>query len=197
MTAVAQNSMYVGGEWSEGSGSSGDVFDPATASVIASIPSATAADVKAALEATRGAQRPWARLAAPQRGADVRAIADLIADHAASLASMLVQEVGKPLAQAQGEVAFAESLLRYSAEWDRRLEGEILPGDTYVFSRDYPTVMRTVDDLAFGEIYINRTSGESVHAHHAGYKESGVGGEDGKWGMLRYTQIKTAYHHYG
>jgi lactaldehyde dehydrogenase/glycolaldehyde dehydrogenase len=67
----------------------------------------------------------------------------------------------------------------------------------YVFSRDYPTVMRTVDALAFGEIYINRTHGESVHAHHAGYKESGIGGEDGKWGLLRYTQIKTAYHRYG
>ena len=50
---------------------------------------------------------------------------------------------------------------------------------------------------AFGEIYINRTLGESVHAHHAGFRESGIGGEDGKWGLLRYTQIKTAYHHYG
>ena len=59
------------------------------------------------------------------------------------------------------------------------------------------TVMRTVDELQFGEIYINRTLGESVHAHHAGFKESGIGGEDGKWGLLRYTQIKTAYHHYG
>ena len=67
----------------------------------------------------------------------------------------------------------------------------------YIFSRDYHTVMRTVDDLAFGEIYINRTLGESIHAHHAGFKESGIGGEDGKWGLLRYTQIKTAYHHYG
>jgi lactaldehyde dehydrogenase/glycolaldehyde dehydrogenase len=67
----------------------------------------------------------------------------------------------------------------------------------YVFSRDYATVMRTVDALAFGEIYINRTHGESIHAHHAGYKESGMGGEDGKWGVLRYTQIKTAYHRYG
>lgn len=67
----------------------------------------------------------------------------------------------------------------------------------YLFSRDYPTVMRTVDELDFGEIYINRTLGESVHAHHTGYKESGMGGEDGKWGMLRYTQIKTAYHHHG
>ena len=67
----------------------------------------------------------------------------------------------------------------------------------YLFSRDYGTVMRTVNELQFGEIYINRTLGESVHAHHAGYKESGLGGEDGKWGLLRYTQIKTAYHRYG
>jgi lactaldehyde dehydrogenase/glycolaldehyde dehydrogenase len=67
----------------------------------------------------------------------------------------------------------------------------------YLFSRDYPTVMKTVEELDFGEIYINRTLGESIHAHHAGYKESGMGGEDGKWGLLRYTQVKTAYHHYG
>jgi len=66
----------------------------------------------------------------------------------------------------------------------------------YVFSQDYPTVMRTVDELQFGEIYVNRTLGESVHAHHAGWKESGMGGEDGKWGVLRYTQIKTAYHRF-
>jgi lactaldehyde dehydrogenase/glycolaldehyde dehydrogenase len=67
----------------------------------------------------------------------------------------------------------------------------------YIFSRDYATIMRTVNDLQFGEIYINRTNGEAVHAHHSGFKESGIGGEDGKWGVLRYTQIKTAYHHYG
>jgi lactaldehyde dehydrogenase/glycolaldehyde dehydrogenase len=67
----------------------------------------------------------------------------------------------------------------------------------YIYSRDYQVIMRTVAELDFGEIYINRTSGESVQAHHAGFKESGIGGEDGKWGFLRYTQIKTAYHHYG
>lgn len=67
----------------------------------------------------------------------------------------------------------------------------------YLFSSDYATVMRAVEDLEFGEIYINRTLGESIHAHHSGYKESGIGGEDGKWGLTRYTQIKTAYHHYG
>ena len=60
----------------------------------------------------------------------------------------------------------------------------------YVFSRDYSAVMRTVDELQFGEIYVNRTLGESVHAHHAGLKESGIGGEDGKWGILEYTQSR-------
>jgi lactaldehyde dehydrogenase/glycolaldehyde dehydrogenase len=67
----------------------------------------------------------------------------------------------------------------------------------YLFSRDYATVMRGVEQLQFGEIYVNRTLGESIHAHHSGYRESGIGGEDGKWGLLRYTQIKTAYHRYG
>lgn len=67
----------------------------------------------------------------------------------------------------------------------------------YLFSSDYTAIMRTVDELQFGEIYINRTLDESVHAHHAGFKESGIGGEDGKWGILKYTQVKTAYHHYG
>jgi lactaldehyde dehydrogenase / glycolaldehyde dehydrogenase len=67
----------------------------------------------------------------------------------------------------------------------------------YVFSQNYPAIMRTVQELQFGEIYVNRTLGESVHAHHAGFKQSGIGGEDGKWGVLRYTQIKTVYHHFG
>ena len=67
----------------------------------------------------------------------------------------------------------------------------------YIFSDSYRTILKTVDDLEFGEIYVNRSLGESIHAHHAGFKESGIGGEDGQWGLLKYTQIKTVYHHYG
>jgi lactaldehyde dehydrogenase/glycolaldehyde dehydrogenase len=478
---ILPGSLYVGGRWGQGSGPGIDVHDPSDASVIASIASSSEVDVAAALHAARDAQRGWARTPSAERGAHLRAIADLVREHAETLAALIVQEVGKPRAEADGEVAFAESLLRYNAEWDRRIEGQVLPGDSrgeqihllreplgvvaaicpwnyplavlcrklapalvtgntvvakpsevtplstielfrliderldlpagvvnlvtgagatgqalvdspqtnlisftghrdtgkaimaqaarhltrvslelggkapaivcadadldiaipalitarhtnagqvctcaervlvdraiagefteryvaaasalvvgdpagtvdmgplvsaaqldktlaavalareqgatvltgggrpegdafadgywhaptvvteltpemsilreeifgpvtpilavddvaaalghandsryglsaYVFSRDYSTVMRTVDELDFGEIYVNRTHGESVHAHHAGYKESGMGGEDGRWGMLRYTQVKTAYHRYG
>ncbi len=473
--------MYTGGAWHPVSGEALDVFDPATDTVIASIPSATGTDVERALRDAAEAQPGWARTTTIERGRRLRAIADLIAEHADTFASLLVKEVGKPRSQAEGEVGFAVELIRYSAEWDRRLEGEILPGDTpgevvhllrapvgvvvaicpwnyplgvlcrklgpalitgntvvvkpsevaplcalelarlideadllppgvlgvvpgagatgaalvsspltsmvsftghrdtgkavmaaasanltrvalelggkapaivdqradldvavpaillarhvnagqvctsaervlvhssvveefteryveavrgltvghpsgdvdmgpmvsaqqrektqrmievsldegaevvvgggrpegdeyargywqsptvlagvdpgmtvmreetfgpvtpivafdalddalalandsryglsaYIFSDDYRAVMRAVDELSFGELYINRTLGESVHAHHSGYRESGIGGEDGKWGLLRYTQIKTAYHHYG
>jgi lactaldehyde dehydrogenase/glycolaldehyde dehydrogenase len=471
-------SMYVDGSWREGSGAPIDVIDPATEDVVAGVPSANAADVDAALASSRRAQKEWARSGSVTRGAHLRDLADLIHANAARLAELISLEMGKPASEAAGELEFAEGLVRYSAEWDRRLEGEVLPGETggetihllraplgvvaaicpwnfplavlcrklapalltgntvvakpseisplstlelvrlidenldlppgvfnlvcgagetgaamvssphtamvsftghrdtgkrimaeaagdltrvalelggkapaivwrdadldlavpaliearftnagqvctsaervfvhsdllddftgryvaaaeslvlgaaagegvqmgpmasaeqlekvgaaveravgegakvltggdgrdgggyffnptvlgeitpamdvmreetfgpvapiigvdsldqvlgyandsryglsaYLFSRDYPTVMRAVEELEFGEIYINRTLGESIHAHHSGYKESGIGGEDGKWGLTRYTQIKTAYHRYG
>jgi len=478
---AADEPLDVDGGWRAGSGESIAVLDPVREQPLAHVPSATAAEVHAALEAAHRAQAGWAASSPIARGAHLRTIADLIAAHRDALADLLVSEVGKPTVQAQGEVDFAEQLLRYSAEWDRRLEGEILPGEgpgevihllrapvgvlaaicpwnfplavlcrklgpalltgntvvvkpsevtplatielvrligehaplppgvlnlvtggpqtgaalvadeltalvsftghrdtgkrimaaaaanltrvalelggtapaivwrdadldvavpaivtarhhnsgqvctcaervlvhedvvdefteryvaaverlrlgdprsgvdmgplvnaaqlaktqaavetaraegatvvsgggrpageqfatgywhaptvlrdvspqmrimheetfgpvtpiigidsleravevandsryglsAYVFSRDYQAIMRTVDALRFGEIYLNRTLGESLHAHHSGFGESGIGGEDGKWGLYRYTQIKTAYQHYG
>ena len=67
----------------------------------------------------------------------------------------------------------------------------------YVFTNDYRTAMRAEQDLAFGEIYINRTLGEAMQAHHSGHRQSGTGGEDGKHGLLGYTQLKSVYHRYG
>jgi lactaldehyde dehydrogenase/glycolaldehyde dehydrogenase len=471
-------SMYVDGAWGEASGPAIDVIDPATEDVVAGVPSGTAGDVEAALSSARRAQKEWALAGSVARGAYLRELADLIHANADRLAGLISLEMGKPAAEAAGELEFAEGLVRHSAEWDRRLEGEVLPGETggesvhllraplgvvaaicpwnfplavlcrklapalltgntvvakpsevsplssielvrlidenlglpagvfnlvcgagetgaamvasphtamvsftghrdtgkrimaeaagdltrvalelggkapaivwrdadldvavpaliearftnagqvctsaervfvhsdlldeftdryvaaaeslvlgaasgegvqmgpmasaaqlekvgaaveravgdgaqvltgggrpngsgyffsptvlggvrpemdvmteetfgpvapiigvdslgevlgyandsryglsaYLFSRDYPTVMRAVEELEFGEIYVNRSLGESIHAHHSGYKESGIGGEDGKWGLMRYTQIKTAYHRYG
>lgn len=67
----------------------------------------------------------------------------------------------------------------------------------FVFSNDYRLVMRAQADLRFGEIFINRTMGEALQGFHTGHQESGMGGEDGKHGVLKYTQLRTVYHHYG
>ncbi len=64
----------------------------------------------------------------------------------------------------------------------------------YVFSNDYAFITEVIKELQCGEIYINRTLGEAIQGHHSGHKQSGVGGEDGLHGLLRYTQIRTVYH---
>lgn len=66
----------------------------------------------------------------------------------------------------------------------------------YVFTRDMRRMMRLVRELKFGEIYVNRPGGDGVHAHHAGIRDSGIGGEDGKYGLDAYFQKKTIYVNY-
>ena len=63
----------------------------------------------------------------------------------------------------------------------------------YVYSRDLKRLMRLVDGLDFGEIYFNRTNGELVQGFHTGWKQSGLGGEDGKYGFDGYLRKKTMY----
>lgn len=66
----------------------------------------------------------------------------------------------------------------------------------YVFTKDMRRMMRLVRELKFGEIYVNRPGGDAVHAHHAGMRHSGIGGEDGKYGLEAYFQKKTMYVNY-
>lgn len=70
---------------------------------------------------------------------------------------------------------------------------------SYLFTNNYRLVNRIADELEFGETYINRTLGEASQGHHIGWNNSGLGGndgEDGKYGFLKYTRIKTLYHNY-
>jgi succinate-semialdehyde dehydrogenase / glutarate-semialdehyde dehydrogenase len=68
---------------------------------------------------------------------------------------------------------------------------------SYVFTRDIPTAMRATDDLEFGEVYVNKIGPEDVQGFHHGWKDSGLGGEDGEHGYQRYVQHKTLYLGYG
>lgn len=65
-----------------------------------------------------------------------------------------------------------------------------------VFTRDMNTIMRCNDELEYGEIYINRGHGEQHQGFHNGYKLSGSGGEDGKYGFEQYLEKKTFYVRY-
>lgn len=65
-----------------------------------------------------------------------------------------------------------------------------------IFTKDMATILRCNDELEFGEIYVNRGHGEQHQGFHNGYKLSGSGGEDGKYGFEQYMEKKTFYVKY-
>jgi lactaldehyde dehydrogenase/glycolaldehyde dehydrogenase len=120
---------YVGGRWERTVGETIDVINPATEEVIASLPPASQADVDHVLSVAQQAQRGWGRQPGGVRGGLVRGMATVIRENTDALAELIVQEVGKPLAAARGELEFAANYADYMAGWDRRIEGEIIQSD--------------------------------------------------------------------
>jgi lactaldehyde dehydrogenase/glycolaldehyde dehydrogenase len=67
----------------------------------------------------------------------------------------------------------------------------------YLFTRDLQRVMHAVRDIDFGELYVNRIGPESLQGFHVGYRQSGIGGDDGAHGLELYLKKKTVYVNYG
>jgi lactaldehyde dehydrogenase/glycolaldehyde dehydrogenase len=66
----------------------------------------------------------------------------------------------------------------------------------YLFTNDLTRVMESVNDIRFGEIYVNRIGPESLQGFHVGYRSSGIGGDDGPHGLDLYLRKKTVYVNY-
>ncbi|MFZ1385774.1 MAG: aldehyde dehydrogenase family protein [Thiolinea sp.] len=59
-----------------------------------------------------------------------------------------------------------------------------------LFTNRYKDVMRVATSIEAGELYVNRTPADPYQGYHAGWKSSGLGGDDGKHGMLEFTQTR-------
>jgi len=95
---------YVGGEWVEPSAEGMDVVNPATGEAIASVGFSTAEDVDAAVQAGQEAFEEWRTRPVEERIQPVFELKQLLEDHQEELAELLVQEHGKTLAEARGEL---------------------------------------------------------------------------------------------
>ncbi len=116
--------LFIGGEWIDGeSGATFDVHDPATGDVIASIADATPADGIRALDAAVAAQDSWAATAPRTRSDILRRAFDLVQEHKEDLALLMTLEMGKPLAEARGEVVYGGEFLRWFSEEAVRIAG--------------------------------------------------------------------------
>jgi lactaldehyde dehydrogenase / glycolaldehyde dehydrogenase len=121
--------MYIGGSWATAS-ETRPVINPADESVIADVPEADEGHAGQALEAARRAQREWARKSGVERGAVLKAVADVIRDRREELARLVVAEQGKTITEARGEVGDAAAgFFDYYATFERAQVGTMFAPD--------------------------------------------------------------------
>lgn len=119
-----RNQLFIGGEWRDAEGGRTlDVHNPATEEVLAKVADASVADGEAALAAAAAAQSDWAKTAPRDRSEMLRRAYDLLVERTDYFAELMTLEMGKPLAEAKGEVAYGSEFFRWFAEEAVRISG--------------------------------------------------------------------------
>jgi succinate-semialdehyde dehydrogenase/glutarate-semialdehyde dehydrogenase len=123
LTDKGHNQLYIGGEWREsGDGLRIDVLDPATAESLTTVSSGAADDARDAVEAASEAQETWAKTSPRDRSTILARAHELMIARRDDLAELVVQEMGKALTEAAGEVTYAAEFFRwYSGEAVRNI----------------------------------------------------------------------------
>ncbi|MGO1182839.1 MAG: NAD-dependent succinate-semialdehyde dehydrogenase [Micrococcaceae bacterium] len=117
LLASVPTGLLINGEWRDASsGKTFDIHDPATGKVLTSLQDATSEDALAALDAADAVQREWALSAPRDRAEILRRAFDLVTERAEDFALLMTLEMGKPLAEARGEVTYGAEFLRWFSE---------------------------------------------------------------------------------
>ncbi|TYB82193.1 NAD-dependent succinate-semialdehyde dehydrogenase [Maritimibacter fusiformis] len=120
---------YVAGEWiAADSGKSFAVTNPARGDVICEVPDLGRDETARAIAGAEAAQKGWRAKTAKERANILRAWFDLMMENQSDLAAILTAEMGKPLAEAMGEIAYGASFIEWFAEEGKRIYGETIPG---------------------------------------------------------------------
>ncbi|HCX85482.1 MAG TPA: NAD-dependent succinate-semialdehyde dehydrogenase [Micrococcales bacterium] len=122
--ANVPDGLFIGGQWRAAeNGATLAVRDPATGEVVKEIADASVADGGAALDAACAAAADWAATPARERGELLRRAFDLLTARADDFALLMTIEMGKPLAEARGEVTYGAEFLRWFSEEAPRIAG--------------------------------------------------------------------------
>ena len=65
-----------------------------------------------------------------------------------------------------------------------------------VYTDDLNEAMRIINEMKFGETFVNRENFEAIQGYHAGMRKSGIGGTDGKHGMEDFLVTQVVYMQY-
>jgi succinate-semialdehyde dehydrogenase/glutarate-semialdehyde dehydrogenase len=167
--SLLRRQAFIGGAWVDAKdGAVFDVLNPATGAVLASVPDMGASDTESAIAEARDAMPAWAALPAKARSQVLRRWYDLIMANQEELARLLTAEMGKPLTEARGEVAYGASFIEWFAEEGRRVYGDVIPsnstGSRITVIRQPVGVVAAITPWNFPIAMITRKAGPALAA---------------------------------
>lgn len=126
--SLLKEKVFIGGVWQDAdSGQTIGVSNPATGETIGTIPYCGRPETARAIEAASAALPAWKALTAEARATIMHKLCDEIMDQIDDLAVLLTTEMGKPLAEAKGEIALGVKYIRFFAEEGKRIYGDTIP----------------------------------------------------------------------
>ncbi|PFG61813.1 succinate-semialdehyde dehydrogenase/glutarate-semialdehyde dehydrogenase [Thioclava sp. ES.031] len=120
---------FVAGEWVDADdGTTFDVTNPARGDVICTVPDLGRAETARAIAAADEAMKDWSARTGKERAQIMRKWYDLMMENQDDLGAILTAEMGKPLAEAKGEIAYGAGFIEWFGEEAKRVYGETIPG---------------------------------------------------------------------
>jgi succinate-semialdehyde dehydrogenase / glutarate-semialdehyde dehydrogenase len=124
VVADVPKGLWIGGEWRDAAGGATlEVEDPATGEALCEVADASVEDAAAALDSACAAQAEWAAHPPRQRGEILRRAYEALISRVDELALLMTLEMGKPVAESKGEIAYAADFLRWFSEESVRIDG--------------------------------------------------------------------------
>ena len=127
--SLLETRAFVAGDWvGADDGATFAVYNPARGDVVAEVADLTRTETARAIAAAEAARHAWAARTGKDRASVLRKWYELMMANQEDLALILTAEMGKPLAESRGEVAYGASFVEWFAEEAKRVYGEIIPG---------------------------------------------------------------------
>ncbi|MFP3342782.1 NAD-dependent succinate-semialdehyde dehydrogenase [Halomonas sp. SIMBA_159] len=160
---------YIDGSWvAADSGEQINVTNPATGEPVGDIPRLGRAETERAIDAADAALPAWRALTAQERADLLLKWHDLMLEHKQDLALLMTYEQGKPVKEAEGEIVYAASFLRWFAEEARRVYGETIPAananQRIVVTKQPVGVVGAITPWNFPAAMITRKAGAALAA---------------------------------
>ena len=120
--------LFIAGQWQDAAeGKTLAVFNPSTGKEIGRVAHATKVDLDRALDAAQKGFEAWRDMPAVERAKTMRRAAALMRERAEAIAAIMVQEQGKPLAEAKVETMASADIIEWFADESLRVYGRIVP----------------------------------------------------------------------